>query len=372
MSVQQADVEAIVAHFEDAATGMADLTVAFDALAKAAGGSAAILFCPGEGRAGITGSAVAEALQRAYVELNWRESDLLTVSARGLTADVVVFTQDFLPRQTVESSPFFTEFLDQFDMMWAAGWAFLMDGELWCLGVTRGRAQGPFEDADRALLQAVAPRISRALRLLNRAAAIFGLGICASLDVRQRPYVIIDHQGLVERISPSAEPILAKDVLAVRSGRLVSTHPETNDRLEMIAQCARVGVRGAENLGLSPPSEFVAPRIEGRPIIITAHRMRERVPYDILPGGQYVLRLVDVSQQPMAREGPISLLFDLSPREIEIAQHLSRGADAAAAAKALRLQPSYVRQVVKSVMGKAGLKRVHQLIALLARFPDEA
>lgn len=367
-----AAVEALITRFEDAAVGGADLTAAFDALARAAGGSAAILFCPGEGRAGITGSAVAEALQRAYVELNWRASDLLTVSARGLTADAVVFTQDFLPRQLVELSPFFTDFLDRFDMMWAAGWAFEIEGELWCLGVTRGKAQGPFEDADRALLQAVAPRISRAVRLLNRAVSMFGRGICASLDVRQRPYVIIDHQGQVERASPSAEPILEDGVLSVRGGRLVSTDAETNEHLETIALCARVGVRGAQNLGLSPPTEFIAPRVEGRPIIVTTHRMRARVPYDILPGGQYVLRLVDVNHQPMAREQPIGLLFDLSPREIEIAQHLSRGDDAAAAAQALGLKASYVRQVVKSVMGKAGLKRVHQLIALLARFPDEA
>lgn len=368
----QTDVEALAARFEDAAVGIGDLTAAFDALAQAAGGSAAILFCPGEGRAGITGSGVAEALQRAYVGANWRASDLLTVSARGLAPDAVVFTQDFLPRQVVESSPFFTEFLDRFDMMWAAGWPFMIQEELWCLGVTRGKARGPFEDADRALLQAVAPRISRALRLLNRAVAMFGRGICASLDVRERPYVVIDHLGQVERISPSAKPILEDGVLSVRGGRLVSTDAETNDHLETIALCARVGIRGAQNLELVLPSEFTAPRAEGRPIIITAHRMRDRVPHDILPGAQYILRLVDVNQQPMARAQPIGLLLDLSPREIQIAQHLSRGDDAAAAAEALGLKASYVRQVVKSVMGKAGLTRVHQLIALLARFPDEA
>lgn len=365
------EVEALVERFEDAAAGRADLTDAFDALAAAAGASAAILFCPGEGRAGITGSAGAEAVQRAYLEANWRESDLLTVSARALQADTVVFTQDFLPRELVETSPFFTDFLQRFDMMWAAGWPFFIHGELWCLGVTRGLARGPFEDADRTLLQAVAPRISRALCVLTRIADMFGQGICASLDVRRRPYVVIDHLGQVGRVSPSAAPILA-DVLSVRGGRLVSTDAATNEFLETIAVCARVGVHGAENLGLAPPGEFVAPRREGRPIIITAHRMRERTPYDILPGGQYLLRLVDVSLQPMARAHPIALLFGLSPREIEIAQHLSRGDDAAAAARALGLRPSYVRQVIKSVMGKAGVKRVHQLIALLARFPDEA
>lgn len=364
------DVDALVSCFEDAAAGMGDLTAAFDALAAAAGGSAAILFCPGEGRAGITGSAVAAAVQRAYVEFNWRGSDLLTVSARSITADAVVFTQDFLPRQLVEASPFFTNFLERFDMMWGAGWTFLIDGELWCLGVTRGKAQGPFEEANRTLLSAVAPRISRAMRLLTRSVTMFGEGICASLEMRQRPYVVIDHTGQVTRISPSAASILEDGPLSVRGGRMFSTHAETNERLELIATSARVGIRGAKNLGLAPPSEFTAPRVDGHPIIITPHRMRSRDPYDILPGDQYVLRLIDLAHQPIARERPIRLLFDLSPREVEIAQHISRGEDAAAIAQALGLKASYVRQIVKSVQAKAGLKRVHQLVALLARLPD--
>ena len=367
-----ADVEAVVARFEDAAVGQADLTAAFDALAAAAGGTAAILFCPSEGRAGITGSAVAAEVQRAYVESGWGETDLLTVGARKVADGEVVFTQDLIPIQMVESNRFFTDFLERFDMMWAAGWVFTIEDELWCLGVTRGRAQGPFGESEKALLQAVAPRISRSLQLLARSLSLYGRGICASLDVRQRPYVTINHLGAVAHVSPSAESILADGPLSVRGGKLFSADPETNDRLEQIALSARVGVRGAENLGLSPPLEFVAPRVEGRPVIVTAHRMVDSDPYDILPGVQYLLRLMDVSHQPMAREEPIRLLFDLSPREVEIARRLSGGEDAAAAAKALGLQASYVRQVIKSVLAKTGLKRVHQLIALLARFPDEA
>jgi DNA-binding CsgD family transcriptional regulator len=366
------DVEALIARFEAAATGRGDLTPAFDALAVAAGGTAAILFCPSEGRAGITGSTIAAEVQRAYVESSWRESDLLTVGARNLAEGAVVFTQDLIPVQMVETNRFFTEFLERFDMMWAAGWAFTLEDELWCLGVTRGRAQGPFGEPDRALLEAVAPRISRSLKLLTRSLALYGRGICASLDVRRRPYVTINHLGNVAHISETAEPILADGPLIVRGGRLFSADAETNNRLEQIALCARVGIRGAENLRLSPALEFVAPRVEGRPIIVTAHRTVDGDPYDILPGAQYLLRLMDVSHQPMAREEPIRLLFDLSRREVEIAQRLSCGEDAAAAAKALGLKASYVRQVIKSVLAKTGLNRVHQLIALLSRFPDEA
>lgn len=358
--------------FEDAVAGGSTLTGAFDALAAAAGGTAAILFCPAEGRAGITGSAIADEVQRAYVEFNWGAHDRLTVSARKLTANQVILAQELLPQQLIETSVFFTDFLEPFDMMWAAGWGFVIEDELWCLGVTRGKAQGPFEESDRALLQAVAPRISRAIRLLTRTAALFGAGICASLDVRQRPYIVIDHRGLVAHVSPTAATILAGGVLSVRDGRLFSTHAETNDILETISVCARVGIRGAENLGKAAPAEFIVPRTEGHPIIITTHRMRDVVPYDILPGGQILLRLVDVDQHPMAREHPVRLLFNLSPREIEIARRLSVGEDPATIAETLGLKASYVRQVVKSILSKTGLKRINQLIAMLARFPDEA
>lgn len=361
--------DAHITQFENAVIGRTDLPAAFDGLAAIAGGSAALMFSLVDGRPGIVGGAIAPTLQKIYQLQNWKSSDVLTARVRALPADVVLFAQDFLPLTLIETSAFFQNYLAQFDILWGAGWVFDLGEERWAFAIARSRAQGPFEPDDRDLLTRVAPRMTRCLLLLNAVSQAHAQGACDALDVRDRPYVTIDHRGLVSRISPRAEAILKDDALCVRDLRLVSSNADANEKLQNIALCAKYGAEGAANAGASPPEEFFIPRVGRAPVMITPLRLRP-TPLDVLPGVQFLLRISDFAQHPTPRAKPLKALFNLSPREIEIAQRIAAGEDPVVIAESLGLKTSSVRQVIKSIFAKTGLHRFGQLVALLSRLPD--
>jgi len=360
----------LIRQFEDAAVGRTSLSDAFDALARLGGGSGAMMFSTEEMRPGLIGGAFAPEMQRAYQTLNWKSSDVLTPTVRGMPRDAVVFIQDFLTPQIIESSRFFTEFLAAFDVKYGAGWIFDLDGEPWALTIMRSAAQGVFGEADRALLTAIAPRVSRCLALLNQSSAARARGMREALDSRDRPYVIYNHVGMVTHVSPRARSMLDHDALCIRDGKLFSALPDANERLQNISVAARNGAAGMKNLQLPQAREFFIPRGGVGPVMVTPLRVRAP-PLDALPGPQIVVRLSDLQNHPTPRAEPMRALYGLSPREIEIAQRIAVGGDPARIAEALGLQTSYVRQVVKSILSKTGRNRIGELVALLARLPDE-
>jgi len=369
VSALLASPDALIAQFEDAAIGRLTPTGAFDGLAALAGGSTALMFSLVEGRPGILGGTVAPEVQRIYQQQNWKSSDVLTARVRALPTDIVLFAQDFLSAHLIETSPFFQDYLAAFDILWGAGWVFDLDDERWGMAIARSRAQGPFDPADKDLLTRAAPRITRCLALLNAVSHAHAQGACDALDTRDRPYVVIDHMGLVSRVSPRAAAIFDDDALCVRESRLFSNDAAANDKLQTIALCARYGAEGAVNLQAPAPEEFFIPRSEKTPLLVTPLRLRAP-PLDVLPGSQIVLRLSDFAHHPTPRAAPLKALFGLSPREIEIAQRIAAGDEPAVIAAALGLQTSSVRQVVKSILAKTGLHRFGQLVALFSRLPD--
>jgi len=359
----------LCAQFEDAALARARLADAFDALATLAGGTTALMFSLLDGRPGIIGGAVASELQSVYHQQNWKSSDVLTARVRALAPDVVLFAQDFLPAQLIESSAFFQTYLAAFDILWGAGWVFDLDDERWALAIARSRTQGPFHPEDKDLLSRAAPRITRCLALLNANAHAHAKGVCDALDTRGRPYIVLDHMGLVSHVSARALSILDNDALCLRESRLVSSDPAANDILQSISTSAKFGALGAVNVATAPLAEFFIKRTDRSPVMLSPVRLRAP-PLDVLPGAQILLRLSDLEHHPTPRAEPLKALFGLSPREIEIAQRIAVGEEPATIAAALGLQTSSVRQVVKSILVKTGRRRFGQLVALFSRLPD--
>lgn len=366
---QDTSPEALIEPFEDAVIGRASLSDAFDAFARRCGGSGALMFSAVDQRPGLIGGGFAQAMQRAYQTMNWKSADVLTPTVSGLPRNAVVFAQDFLTPHMIDSSRFFTEFLAGFDMKYGAGWIFDLDGEPWAMAIARSAAQGKFTEADRARVTSVAPRVSRCLILLNQSSATRAQGAREALDSRDRPYVIYDHMGRVTHISSRAVSMLNHEALTLRDGKLFSCQSEANERLQNISLAARYGAAGIENLGIPAPEEFFISRGDVGPAMVTIVRLRAP-PLDALPGPQILVRLSDFEHHPTPRAEPMRALYGLSPREIEIAQHIAVGKDPAKIAEDLNLKASYVRQVVKSIGAKTGRNRIGDLVALLARLPD--
>lgn len=366
----EAAAAALAAPLTGVLTNTPSLASAFAAMPALFGGSTAFLFNVVEGRPGLVGCDEAMALQQAYADGKWKSADVLTAIARTLPQDRVFFSQDFLPEQQVMDSPYFQEFLKPRDMFWGAGWLFDLHDERWAFAFCRSYEQGPFGPSDRAVLDSAAPRLSAIVRQLTYISAQRAVGVRAALASRRRAYAMLDHCGLVCEVSPPASDLLDKE-LQVQNGRLIAADPEANERLQDLANRARMGRVAAEQAGIPAPEEFIIPRASGRPPIIATPTVVRPSPADALPGAQIVLLLADLSRRPQPHAAPLRQLFKLTPREIEIAQLVAAGEDADSIGATLGLKPAYVRQVIKSLFAKTGAHRIGELVALLARMPDD-
>ena len=182
-----------------------------------------------------------------------------------------------------------------------------------------------------------------------------------------RPFALLDRAGRFLECSAGFEEILkSRKILGVRNRRLVAVHAEHRALLDRFMSSAF----GRRRL-LEPPAPVrLATANDPRGLILRALPVAAGCEvFDIFRPAA-VVTLTDLDRTQRLRRKDLMDLFDLTPREAEVAGLVSQGHTPEVTARMLEISTFTVRQHLKSAFGKVGVARQTELVSLFARIAN--
>lgn len=227
--------------------------------------------------------------------------------------------------------------------------------------IQRTRAQGHVQQADLDLYARLVPHLGQALTLSNAIGTLTSQHQVGLQLLQSMPHgiLVLDAaQRLLFANAAAEATFAANDGLTVVRGRLVSARGETTQRLNRLLTLASAGQSGGwlrleKSSCRRPYSVFVAPCVTEN-IQLTSVRPAVMV------------ALFDPDRQSSLKIDTLQALYDLSPKESEVALLISEGVDAAAAAAQLGISYETIRAHLKSIFRKMEVGRQQDLVSLLA------
>jgi DNA-binding CsgD family transcriptional regulator len=186
------------------------------------------------------------------------------------------------------------------------------------------------------------------------------VGFLEGLETSGRPSIALNHLGEVSYTTASAAKLVG-DGFSIRRGIPFGTTPRSEAGFLALRQwiLSRSGTL---------PESFVIDRLSSRypiaaiPVAIPDNGLLA------LPFARVVIMLLDLSGDAELPKTLMRSMFGFTSREADVAALLARGDDAADISEGLGLRIASARQVIKSVLAKAGVRRQSELVAILARF----
>jgi DNA-binding CsgD family transcriptional regulator len=276
-----------------------------------------------------------------------------------------LFTLETLsPRDELERSAFYNEFLRPQDEKFGCGAKFLTEGAAvgW-LVLFRGRRRDQFGCDEARLLATLLPHLQRAAQLQLRLAGLEmqRAGSKAALDHLEQGALLVATDARVMFANRAAEAILAKGKgLRLERGRLTAQYPATTAALRRLIAVADVPAGGgpiaipcgedkpplaAFVVRLPQPTELPWLTLPERPCAIVFVKDAERAP---LPGRQ------------------LANLFGLTPAQERLAMEIARGEGGLpVAADRLGIAYATARAHLAVVFEKTGVHTQAELVRLL-------
>ena len=225
---------------------------------------------------------------------------------------------------------------------------FSVDGECWgAINLLRDASAADFDDDDLALVDAIGQPVAKGLRR-------FVLGA----DVDSEPYVgpgvvLLDDGGAVMSMTEHARTYLAE-----------LSHPGVEHRgTTLPGEAYVVGARArARAAGLPGPAPVARTRARsGQWLTLRADCSRD-------PAGVVVSTAIVIEPSRSSEMLPLFVAaHGLSPREESVLAELVQGATTAETARALQISPHTVRDHVKSLHEKVGVRSRAELVSELYR-----
>jgi DNA-binding CsgD family transcriptional regulator len=212
---------------------------------------------------------------------------------------------------------------------------------------------GPPSRGSRALHRIIFEHMERAFRLAARPPRF-----ASDSD----PVVVLDTVGRVMMMSPRAEALLATaDGLSVSGRRLKASQNELSRQLQLIIQSAlQLGSAGGAGGGLR------IPRSSGKPdllvLVSPCPRFLEHLP---LPTAAAIVRIVEPNSVESLSANHAAL-FELTPRELQVAEALLHGHSLESLANSLGMSRNTARVHLHSLFQKTRTNRQVDLVHLLA------
>ena len=234
------------------------------------------------------------------------------------------------------------------------------------VAVFRPRRKGGFATRDTWALQNLAPLLGTTLELQYR------LHVCEQqraalanvLDKLNRAVMVTDASTRPIFLNKEAERLVAEDDgLSAGCAQLSAAMPAATRRLrDAVLETAAHGPVKGRRLRLERPS--------GRgPLLLTVLPSSRLGMAPLDASAPRVVIFVDELDQPAAIDrAAIADIFDLTPRESEVATRLAGGSDLTTISGALRMSYSTVRTHLLHVFEKTGVHNQAALVALLSRF----
>jgi DNA-binding CsgD family transcriptional regulator len=264
--------------------------------------------------------------------------------------------------------------LDEFlDWLGRAPYHYIIGGKILNRGSHAGfltasfsKQQGLASDDHRAVFTRMTPHlvnavaVGRALsanRLRNDLVALDALG-------SERAFALLDRAGRVAECSSGFARVLRTGrVLGVRRSRLVGIAPQHRSLVErFVASAIRAGITDA------PPAPVRLASIDApRGLILRALPLTAMADAFAIFHPVALITVTDLDQPVRASRHDLMVLFDLTPREADVAASVGEGNAIAKVAASLAISEHTVRQHLKAVFGKLGITRQAELAGMIAR-----
>lgn len=243
---------------------------------------------------------------------------------------------------------------------------FQADGQEIYFGSYFSEAQGPPESWHGDVHRLVIPHL---INFVAAGKALSGNKLNNELVAVQhldgeRPFALLDPAGRLIECSSGFEAVLkATGILAAHDKRLVAVYARHRHEVDRFLESAL----GARRL-LKPPLPIrLTTSSRPRGLILRAVPLQpEKDVFDIFRPAA-LITLTDLDRPNLVKRGELVELFDLTPREAEVAALMGEGYACEGVAQELAISEYTVRQHLKAVFGKIGVSRQSELVAIISR-----
>jgi DNA-binding CsgD family transcriptional regulator len=257
--------------------------------------------------------------------------------------------------------PFYQEFLRPNGVFWHANTVLAPGADEYVeLSLKRRVELGPYQPADRSMLDSVLPELHAAARIAKGVLDAEARGMMGLLGRRGAPVIELDHRGRVLSGQAVGEGDPFCPVRILRQ-RLVASDRTAEASVEraVAGAVARPG-----RLGLAALTGT-----DGRRYLLQVHPVPGRA-RDIFSSATALALLIERDRGTARTRGDLSGLrsaYGLTEQEANVAALLADGLDVTAIAARLGIRPSTARSYLKDALQKTGATRQAELVALVAR-----
>jgi DNA-binding CsgD family transcriptional regulator len=302
-------------------------------------------------------------LVHRYVAEGWLRHDIRAEKgfSRAVRTGFAV-DQDYIAPEEMRRHPLYADLLASGGLQWSLAIAFAVKDRPWVASIQGSPARGPFGPADVKVALGMRGRVALAA---TAAAALGDRRIESVRDVLTeagRGVVAVGVGGQIAWLNEPADEML-RDAELARYGKLRSKHDFVGTRLaDMIDAAALYRWSG----GLRLPGPVTVPGRGGRVYSVNAIPM----PRDfqaLLSGVQVLVTIYEVAPAAGGLAERLRERFQLTPKQIELAEHLAAGRSLRQAADAMGIVGDTARDHLKQIFSKTGTNRQATLVALLAK-----
>lgn len=299
------------------------------------------------------------AMLDAYYSGGWHEIDTWTErSLRPALKGEIVLDRMVIPEADASRDPFFQDYCADWGVRHFSAFSWKTENQL--LGATVIRpTDRPFTQDDAIVLKLIRPSVVGAVLVASTLRNTRIKGLASGLELSGRPCLILDQRGRVMFMTPGASSLNGQ-AFHVSGGNLRGLDLQTDANLRKVEGWL-LGRRP------HPPAAFrmSSPSLPG-PLFAFTIPVRQFA-YAELPGAAALLVLMDPSRRSQVNPQHLMAIWDLTPREAELAGLFAGGSTLEQAAEAMALKVSTIRQMHKSILAKAGVSRQSELAVLLSR-----
>ncbi len=296
-----------------------------------------------------------EFVRDGWAELNQRPARLAAMNYAGFVQDFDTFTPE-----EIENDRVYQEFYIKRGLGWAAGTMVpVPSGDTLVFSFERAYRKGSFQRHELQELDALRPHLARAALCSSRLALQRAQGMTAALEVIGLPAAVLRDGGRLYAANASFQALIPAVASDLRR-RLVFTNDGADALLDDTLK--RLAVEDASGQSRSIP----IPASENR-VAMVAHVVPVRGQAgDIFSYGMALLVVTPVDRKIVPTAEVLQGLFDLTPAEARVARGIAEAQTVEAIALANGVSRETVRTQLSSVLGKTGLNRQAELVALLS------
>ena len=338
---------------------------ALDSLARAAGSHSACIWSSREGKSAYLGNRTFtdEGIKKINRPGDPAYTDEILISSTRDDGFVPMLSHSTRPR--IERLPFYQDVLRQIDFSHFAGCSMdPADGWLLKVAFWRSFKEGAFDADQVASMNAILFNVRYAILFARQKHELLSRQAAAPFVARGEATFAIDGDGRVEPISDVADRVMATMPLEIVRGRFVASFDGETRRVDRVVGDAVMPVGRPGSVVLTSPAgdrfQLIALPLHGQALdVFSGTRAIATV---IRLGGADDCRLAERTRCILQSA------FGLTGREAEVAAMAAAGSAPATIAKKLSIGEGTVRNHVKVVFAKSGVRSQVELAALVARY----